>query len=211
MGRIIRLMWIGLMLGSGTVWAADGLTGELGLFYMTDSGVRSLTDNSDQAYTVKTKTNYTFLSLGLCYRLEWFCIGLKYLDGTVEQKTSNSSSGSSGTNTETFSGPGLTLGYSSGEWVAHASMLFGAQKKINDETADRFGGSSSTGTRYPAKSATILDLGYGFKVGNLRLGPLLSILHMEYNQRYSGGQKETLPSKESDDFIMPHFALWMDF
>lgn len=203
------LLTLILILASGPAWA-DGLTGELALFYMNDNGARSLIDNDDEPYTVKTKTNYTFSALGFCYRLDWFCIGLKYLQGSVEQRVSNSSNSSSTTSTETFSGPGLTLGASVNEWVAHASFLVGAQKKITDKVS-AFGSSASSGTRYPAKTGTILDLGYGFKVGSVRVGPLLSLLHMDYKKRILDGQTETLPSKESDDFIMPHFALWMDF
>lgn len=189
---------------------AQGLTGEIALFYMNDGGVRSLTDNNDQPYTLKTKTNYTFTALGFCYRMDWFCIGLKYLQGSIEERTSDSSSSASLTTTETYSGPGITLGASVNEWVAHATFLIGAQKRITDKISNGFS-SSSTGLRYPAQSATLLDLGYGFKVGSVRVGPLLSVLHMDYKKRINNGATETLPSKESDDFIMPHFALWMDF
>lgn len=189
---------------------AQGLTGDLALFYMNDSGERSLTDNNDQPYTLKTKTNYTFTAFGFCYRMDWFCIGLKYLQGSIEERTSDSSSSASLTTTETFSGPGIKLGASVNEWVVHATYLIGAKKRITDKLSNGFS-SSSTGVTYPAQSATLIDLGYGFKVGSVRVGPLLSVLHMDYKKRTYNGATETLPSKESDDFIMPHFAIWMDF
>jgi hypothetical protein len=195
---------------TGSAAQADGLTGELALFYMNDSGVRSLTDSNDEPYTLKTKTNYTFTALGFCYRMDWFCIGLKYVQGSIEERSSNSNSNSSLTSTETYSGPGISLGASVDEWVAHATFLIGGQKKITDKISNQFS-SSSTGTRYPAQTATLLDLGYGFKIGSVRVGPLLSVLHMDYKKRIYNGATETLPSKESDDFIMPHFAVWMDF
>ncbi len=204
---LVALMLIGMI--EAQAWA-QGMTGEIALFYMNDSGSRSFTDNNDQPYTLKTKTNYTFTALGFCYRMDWFCIGLKYLQGSMEEKTSDSSSSGSLTTTETYSGPGITLGASVNEWVAHATYLIGAQKRITDKVSNGFS-SASTGTRYPAQSATLLDLGYGFKVGSVRVGPLLSVLHMDYKKRILNGATETLPSKESDDFIMPHFAIWMDF
>jgi hypothetical protein len=194
----------------GPVARADGFTGELALFYMNDSSVRSLTDNNDQPYTLKSKTNYTFTALGFCYRMDWFCIGLKYLQGGIEERTSDSSSSNSLTSTETYSGPGISLGASVNEWVAHATFLIGAEKKITDKLSNGLSG-ASTAVKYPAQAASLIDLGYGFKVGNMRVGPLLSVLHMDYKKRISDGSSETLPAKESDDFIMPHFALWMDF
>lgn len=189
---------------------AEVLTGELGLFYMNDNTVRSLTDTNGDPYTLKTKTTYTFTALGFCYRIDWICVGLKYLQGTIEERSSDSSSSVSWTTTETFTGPGLTLGASVDEWVIHGTYLISAQKKIGDKVSNG-SSSTSTGVRYPAKSATVIDLGYGFKVGSVRIGPLLSILHMDYKKRIYNGVTETLPAKESDDFIMPHFALWMDF
>jgi hypothetical protein len=189
---------------------SESLTAEIALFYMNDGGTRSLTDNNDEPYTLKTKTNYTFTALGFCYRLNWFCIGLKYLQGSVETRSSNSNSNTSITTTESYSGPGVTLGASVNEWVAHATFLIGGQKRITDKVDNGFS-SASTGVRYPAQSATLLDLGYGFKIGSVRVGPLLSILHMDYKKRIYNGNTESLPSKESDDFIMPHFALWVDF
>jgi hypothetical protein len=205
--------WLGalLLFGFWDVKAhAQGMTGEIALFYMNDSGVRSLTDNNDEPYTLKSKTNYTFTALGFCYRMDWFCIGLKYLQSSIEEKNSDSRSNASLTTTESYTGPGITLGASVNEWVAHATFMIGAQKRITEKVSTSFS-SSSTGVRYPAQSATLLDLGYGFKVGSLRVGPLLSVLHMDYKKRIYNGVTETLPSKESDDFIMPHFALWMDF
>lgn len=188
------------------------MTGELALFYMNDNSVRSLTDSNDQPYTLKTKTNYTFSALGFCYRIDWFCLGAKYLQGSVETRTSTSNNNSSLTSTETFSGPGLTLGASVNEWVAHATFLISAQKRINDKTSNGFS-SSTTGMRYPARdgNAVVYDLGYGFRVGGVRIGPLLSFLKMDYKRRIYNGQTETLPSKEADEFIMPHFAIWADF
>ena len=211
----MRCVWLVISmatsLAASPALAAGVLTGELGLFYMNDSSVRSFADVNDQPYTQKTKTNYTFSSLGICYRLDWFCVGLKYLQGSIEENSSDSRTGASAVATETFSGPGLTLGYSNMEWVVHGTYLIGAQKKLSNKLSNSSGASTSSGERYPAKVATIIDVGYGFKVGSLRIGPLLSVLHMDYKERYVNGSKESLSSKESDDFIMPHFALWMDF
>ncbi|WP_141733078.1 hypothetical protein [Oligoflexus tunisiensis] len=204
---LLALLFLGMM---EPLAQAESLTAEIALFYMNDSGVRSLTDNNDEPYTLKTKTNYTFTALGFCYRMDWFCIGLKYLQGGVETRASNSTSSTSVTSTETFSGPGVTLGASVNEWVAHATFLIGGQKRVNDKVDNGFS-SSTTGVKYPASSATLLDLGYGFQVGSVRVGPLLSVLHMDYKKRIYNGTTESLPSKESDDFIMPHFALWVDF
>lgn len=205
------IVLLSLILSSQTLRAASAMTADFAAFYMNDQSSRSLVDSQERSYSLTTKTSYTFTALGLCYRYEVFCFGIKYLDGSVELESSNSSDGSTSVNIENFHGPGLTLGYSGAELIVHLTWLISAEKKLTDRTSSRAGSSLETSQRFPAKAPRVIDLGYGFKLGSVRVGPLLSILHMEYTNKIADGQTQALAQKESDDFIMPHFALWLDF
>lgn len=177
---------------------AQVLTPSLSLFHFSDGSKREYPASADEHDSIKYKKTYTFINLGVCYNINGFCLGLKYLQGEIESKIS--APNANGKSTSVFHGPGLTLGYSGPEGiVAHVSALLGAKKDIEDES-----------TTYFCKSAYILELGYGFKVSSVRIGPLLGLYQFEYNKREINGVKSSMKPNEGDTFIMPQLALWVD-
>ncbi|MFW7380795.1 MAG: hypothetical protein ACOH5I_18415 [Oligoflexus sp.] len=182
---------------------------ELSAMHFNLSESRAATAGDGSTYTRKTKTAHTYYGLGFCYVTSIWCFGAKYL--AAERKSDYSAS-----NTQTklrgtleMSGYGLTIGYQGGAALAHFTYLIEAEKRLGDTDALDFGGSTST--KYPAKLAYSLDLGYGFDFRGLRIGPLLRITHFEYDKIIVGSQTYSLERTEADDFIIPHFALWVDF
>lgn len=186
-----------LWMGSGTAMA-QVLTPSLSLFYFQDGSKRDYTATAAENDSIKTKDTYTFINLGVCYNISGLCLGLKYLQGEIETKVS--SPAEHGSSTAVFHGPGLTLGYSGPEGiVAHVSALLGAKKDIE-----------SSSTTYFCKSAYIYELGYGFKVSSVRVGPLLGIYQFSYNKREVNGVSASLKPNEGDNFVMPQVGLWVD-
>jgi hypothetical protein len=188
----------GLLLITGNKASAQILTPSLSLIYFEEGSRRAVETTPDPNDSVKAKNVYTFVNLGVCYNLNGLCLGLKYLQGEIESKLT--APGSSGTQKTIYTAPGLTLGYSGPEGVvAHATWLLGAKKTIE--------GASTT---YFAKSAWIAELGYGFKVSSVRIGPLLGIYNFKFDKRDVAGQRSHLRPSEQDDFILPQVALWVD-
>lgn len=198
--------------------ANDRVVGSLGLITFThtegidETGNLGLgvEDNSSSILS-KHKREYTFLTANLCYVKNDICFGAKYLTGTLKytMRTSNSSqSGSSNMNYEAF---GLSLGFYGDNLFVTASYLIQGKKGLERTLASSQGVEATTTSSYGMSGSTSIDIGYGFSFGRLKIGPLLSLVHFEYDKRVDPtGQEETLNPKESDDYIMPHFALWVD-
>lgn len=189
---------VGLALFAAHDAKAQVLTPSFSLGYFKEGGRRVVDSTPNPGDSTKSSTVYTFANLGVCYNLSGLCLGLKYFQGEIETKVS--SPGFSGTQKAVLTAPGLTVGYSGQEGiVAHATWLLAAKKTVEDES-----------TVYLAKSAWIAELGYGFKLSSVRVGPLLGIYKFRWKERDIAGSKSDLKPSEEDDFIMPQVALWVD-
>lgn len=178
--------------------SAQVLTPSLSLGYFKEGSRRAIETTPDPGDSTKHQNVYTFVNLGVCYNLNGLCLGLKYMQGELESKTTIP--GTSGTGKTVFTAPGLTLGYSGPEGiVAHASLLLNAKKTLEDHS-----------TVYYAKSAWVAELGYGFQVSSVRVGPLLGIYNFRWKERDVAGVKTKLRPSEEDNFILPQLALWVD-
>ena len=198
MSKIFALLITLIALISSRTAAAQVLTPSLSLFYFSNGSKTDYAATANTNDSTKRKDTYTFINLGVCYNLNGLCLGLKYLQGELETKTS--SPAGNGISTAVFHGPGLTLGYSGAEGlVAHGSVLLGTKKDIE-----------SVSTTYYCKSAYVIELGYGFKVSSVRVGPLLGIYQFTYNKREVDGVSASLKPNESDAFVMPQVGLWVD-
>ncbi len=198
MSRFIFLMVSFWVLGAADIASAQILTPSLSLFYFQNATKRDYPSTADTTDRITQKETYTFINLGVCYNLRGLCLGLKYLQGELATKVS--SPGNPSASTAVFHGPGISLGYSGAEGiVAHASVLLAAKKSIE-----------TLSTTFFCKSAYIIELGYGFKVSSVRVGPLLGIYQFEYNKKEVNGVSTSLKPKESDKFVMPQLALWID-
>ena len=192
---------------SPSVKAEGNLTASLSLFYFTESSTRN-SSNAGAPYAVKVKDSYLWSAIGACYQLSPVCLGLKYLQADIETKSS--ANRCAGRVLTRFSGPGISLGYASTTVVAQVNWLVNASKSVDNEDLSRVGSSGSAAVRYPAKQAYMLDLGYGFPVGSVRMGPLLSVLNFSYEKLVFSGQTVSLAAAERDEFLVPQVALWMD-
>ncbi|MBC7531015.1 MAG: hypothetical protein H7318_05505 [Oligoflexus sp.] len=187
------LLWMGTETATAQVF-----TPSLSLFYFQDATKREDTNTASEKDSIKVKETYNFINLGVCYNLGGFCLGLKYLQGELETKTASTFVNTH--STAVFHGPGVTLGYSGPEGiVAHLSLLLGGKKDIE-----------ATNTTYTCKQCYIAELGYGFKVSSVRIGPLLGIYDFTYNKRELNGVTSRLHPDEGDKFIMPQVAVWVD-
>ncbi len=198
-----------LLLSAGQSMAASQLVSHLSLFYFSENQERSVQAGPSD-FLLKTKEVNTFMSLGLCYNLDPVCIGLKYTQNDREN-TRGGTSGNVTVKTLTrYKGPGLTLGYASDSIFAQGVYYFGASKEIDSFDVTVYGGAGSTAVSYPVKSGYSLELGYGFKVGSVRIGPLLSLTAFTFSKISFDGQTVNLPADEKDEFILPQLALWFD-
>lgn len=189
--------------------AQNKLMFELPVMHFNLSESRAATAGDGSTYTRKTKTAHSYYGLGLCYVTGIWCFGAKYLAAERKSEYTASNTRNRSRGTTEMSGYGLTIGYQGGAALAHFTYLIEAEKRLGDTDALDFGG--STNTKYPAKLAYSIDLGYGFDVRGMRIGPLLRITHFEYDKIIVGSQTYSLERTEADDFIIPHFALWIDF
>lgn len=178
--------------------SAQTLTPSVSLIYFKEGSRRAVENTANPNDSTKSQNVYTFVNLGVCYNLNGICLGLKYLQGEIESKSTVP--GWSETTKAVYTAPGLTLGYSGPEGiVAHATWLLNAKKTIEDRS-----------TVYYAKSAWIAELGYGFQISSVRIGPLLGLYNFKFNKRDVAGVKSDLQPSEQDDFILPQVALWVD-
>lgn len=186
---------------SGPLLANGVLTPSLSAFYFAETSKRNLTGSGGQDYSQKTKTTYTFMSLGACYTIESICFGLKYLQ--AEKEINATSEFGNDVATSTWTGPALTLGYSDpGGLVAHLNYYVSAKKQLEI--------SGEAVRIYPVKTGYTFEIGYGAKVGSVRLGPVVGIYQFTYSEMKQGGVTTKLATKEADDFLMPQLALWVD-
>lgn len=183
-------------------------TVDISAFYLNLGESRTLQAGDGSTYTRTTTTTHQFYGLGFCYVSGIWCFGAKYMAGEREAEISDSNSNSTGVSTIELSGYGVTVGYQGQQAMAHATYLFSAEKRLGDTDAAALGG--DTRVEYPASMAYILDLGYAIPLQGVRIGPLLRITHFEYKERTVSGQSYSLDRTEKDDFIVPHFALWLD-
>src|SRR5690606_11405846 len=108
-----------------------------------------------------------------------------------------------------WEGFGASVGYSE-DLVVMATYLFNAEKSVSTTTT-AFGNTVSSGEAFPAKSAYLLELGYGFTVKNVRVGPMLSQFTYRYDKRVAAGVTSDLDGTYTDSYLLPQVALWMDF
>ncbi len=185
-----------LTFAAGEAKAGNVMTPSLSLFYFQDAAKRDVPGSTSQS--TKSKTTYTFVNLGVCYNLEGLCLGLKYLQGEVENHTSGP--GTNGSSIAKIHGPGLTVGYSNSDGlVAHLTYMLDTKKDID--------GASTT---YTCKTCYVAELGYGFKVSSIRVGPLLGLYQFSYDHKDVNGTRTALKPYEEDHYIMPQVALWFD-
>ncbi len=186
------------MLSFASPLSAQTLTPSLSALYFKEGTRRAVENTTDPSDSTREQNSYTFLSLGVCYRLDSICLGLKYLQGEIETKVASNSR--SDTSKASFTAPGLTVGYSGTEgFVAHATWLISAKKTLINES-----------TTYFAKSAWVAELGYGFSLNSVRIGPLFGIYSFEWREKELAGNRVNLSPSETDDFILPQLALWVD-
>ncbi len=208
MRRILEtLVSLLLLLSSERLLGQNKLVANLSLFYFDQAAVRNVQVNSVDT-SVKTETTYTFLSLGLCYAWDAFCLGVKYVQDDIENKVSSSRGGT--TVTTRLKGLGLSVGYTSDTLVAQGVYLLDGSKTIDEQDLSDFGGTGTGTLVYPAKSGYVIEIGYGFKIASVRVGPLLTITNFTYKKVKVEGQSIELSAQEKDDFIVPQLGLWLD-
>lgn len=196
-------------LPAGKSQAAGQLVTHLSLFYFTDHRERSV-EAGDNDYLVKQKDHYTFMSLGLCYQVNPLCLGVKYTQYDKESSLNRTGNRGSSKNLTRMKGPGLSIGYADDSIFAQGVYYLGATKEINDSDMTVYGGTGSGDLVYPVAKAYSLELGYGFKAGSVRVGPLLSITSFTYEKVSFAGSSIKLPADEKDEFIVPQVAIWVD-
>lgn len=190
----------------GLSFAKDGMTGTLAGFFFSHTAKRILSDQNVQG-TRSQKSQYLFYTAGFCYVKDVVCIGGKYLQGSLKTETRLSSSSSLSSSEINYNGYGVTIGYYGKEISANFSYIFDGKREENDDSQ-----TDDTRATYPAINSTIIDIGYGIKFKKIKVGPMVSFMRFEYEEKSSGsGSAVELSSKESDSFIMPHFAVWIDF
>ena len=195
-----HMFFIGLWLVLACpVQAADNLSLQFGLFYLSHTEKQSLF-NTSQSVTQKIQQTHTFTHLGFCYKIGGFCLGLRYQDNELDTSTTLGN-GEALTKTR-WVGPALSLGYNQDSLVALLHIMFGAKKTIDYE--------GSALVTYQCDQATIVELGYGFRLANVRVGPLVSLYEFSYNIRQQSGVSETLNPKAGDRSLIPQMALWID-
>lgn len=206
--RIFKIsIFLSLLCFSGQLYAQNKLVTNLSIFYLDEAGVRNVPVNGvDQ--TLKAQETRTLFGAGLCYAFDSFCLGIKYAQYDIETKASLA--GTESESKTSIKGLGLSLGYTSDTFVAHAVWLLNASKSIDAQDLRNYGGTGTDAIEFPAKSGYIIDVGYGFKVASVRVGPLLSVMNFNYTKAKYQGTTYTLPKTEKDDLIVPQLALWMD-
>ena len=188
--------------------AKDGVTLDLSVVFLS-TGSKVNTTNSE---FFEQKEQFTFYSLKSCYVYKTFCLGLKYLSGDRDGESQYSESEQKIQTKRSYSGFALTAGYSGDHLIAHYNHYLNMNRDVRTQTA--FQGQNSGFSdviSYPATSAYSLDLGYGFKVKQMRIGPQFSISHFTYSKRVSSSGETELEVQESEDFVLPFIALWLDF
>jgi hypothetical protein len=202
-------MVVGFLLGfigAQVAEAREGLTASLGVFYFTQ-GTETPPDGDDSSQRrVAVTTNDTFVNAGVIYMFNLIGLGFRYLDGTIDTTTkiSSPSFSSSSKAAVHYQGLGLSVGYSE-DLVLTATYLLNGTKTLGSAQ-----GSGSSTTTYPGTSAYLVDVGYGFKVSNVRIGPLISLLHFDYKDEVRNGETTHLSGTFTDTYIVPYCALWFD-
>lgn len=194
---------------AGRSEAASQLVTHFSLFYFSEYSARSV-ENGDNDYLVKNKDTYTFLSLGLCYNISPLCLGLKYLQSDKDSSLSRSGNRGDSKSLMRIKGPGLTLGYADDSLFAEAVYYIGASKELSNGDTSLFGGDGSADLVFPVARGLSLEVGYGFKAGSVRVGPLLSINSFTYKKVSFAGRSVALPADEKDEFWVPQVAIWVD-
>ena len=177
--------------------AAPSLMPSVSLYHYTERGKSNIDPTVEGSGQRKTRETSTFVNLGVCYMISEVCLGLRYLQAEIEQKTSGP--GYSAKSTFKYKGPGLTVGYAMPDGlVAMLSVLINGKKEVG-------GGDLS----YRMKSGYIAELGYGFKAGNVNIGPLLGYYRFEYDKYDHNGQGQKLKPVEGNEYLLPQLALWV--
>ena len=203
--RHICMLVFSLMFGASAYGQNDKVVGSLGLFKFTQS---TEGENSNDV-EVKTETDYQFVHLGFCYVTNQICLGLRYLDATIVEKDTYSDANyewANGTSSIKYSGFGVKIGFSGDiGLILHYSLMLTPTMVVEDART----WSESTVT-YNVKNASIIDVGYGFEVNNLRVGPLFSIIDFAADT-YDDDDEQDVESPRTDSFLAPHIAFWIDF
>lgn len=204
LGRILLVTYASFL--SGNAFATDGLAVNLGLFYFSHtSGAHEGQNDVEETDTT------TFYTLGACYRFTGgFCGGLKYTAGEAKTESETSTNGVSATSTEktnTWNGIGASIGYAGQEFSVIGTYFIDPKRTDKNSSV-----SSSTTEVYSGGMAYQIDLGWGFKVKSFQIGPMLSIVHFDYKKYKADGADEVdLDATLKDDFMIPAFAMWLNF
>lgn len=205
--KIIFLISFGLSLNISALGAGDKITFSVAAFKFIE-GVEVPDDNNSSLDSVETTQDYQFIDVGVCYNMSFFCLGLKYIDSTITHETtyhwSNGATSQITTDRE-FGGLGLKIGFTGDNLIAHGSYLI--DPTLNETT--QIGFASNTHT-YNVTQAVIFDVGYGFKMKSLRIGPMLSLITFDVD-KYNQENGTEVEAEFTYSWTAPYFALWMDF
>ena len=184
--------------------AGDKPSGSIDVFKFNKSG-----EVEGQNSRSKIESDHLYVDIGFCYTMGSICLGFKYLDATETTTTTTTwdfSSSPSETVSETkFGGFGAKVGLSGEGFVGHYSYMLQPQMSTGGTES-----SSSTSRRYKVSSASVIDIGYGFKVKKLQVGPMLSMI----DYKVSGYTDESGVETSVDysySYTVPYFSLWVDF
>jgi len=176
----------------------------LGLFKFDYNPVRH---EPNQERKLEEKNAFTFFSLGGCYYVvDQVCVGAKTMQGTRLRRTSQRNadgSTSQGKTESEWSATGLSVGYKYDAWRAMLTYYLNAQRLDKD-------GAGATRMSYSGGTAYQIDIGYGFAIGNIHFGPMLSLMDFSYD-KFKAGSTERDLSGYSDSLIVPYFSLWFGF
>lgn len=212
MGRAMLRFIVFYILGTIGIYesahgAGDKATGSIAVFKFIQE-----TENADPEAgysSLKQKQDYQFIDVGFCYTMGSICLGAKYLDATIASETTvvfNGSSTPSTSESETkLGGIGLKLGLSHEAFIAHYSFML--QKNMSVSNVQTF---STSTVEYNVDSASVIDVGYGFKVNKLRFGPMFSVIDYAVDS-YTDSSNNTVEVDLKMNYLAPYFALWIDF
>ena len=193
---------------SATGFSKDGIVGSGALFYFTEG--TEVPSSTTGVESIKYTTEYTYLDLGFCYNMGVICLGAKYLDAKVKNDIKYvltngiSTTGTFGSETA-FGGVALKAGFSGQALIAHASYFI--NPTLTDTTLSGFASNTLT---YNVTAATAVDIGYGFKLKGMRIGPMISAISFDVSG-YTQEDGVEVDQKLTYNYTAPYFAIWIDF
>ena len=194
---MLRIILALFCLSSSSVFAQAML--DVNAFYLEKEEQRS---SNDGTQTYEYTNQQLFFGLGICFQTDVWCFGGKYLRGEIGGKNH---SGLLDGSVE-LEGFGVSAGYVGAPFFAQLTYFIEAEKRYGDG-----GLGGDTNEEYPAETAYMLDIGYGFNVGSIFFGPNLKWFQFKYTQRTLNGQTQSLLRTEKDIYLMPMFSMWTFF